>query len=228
MDPSDYTRLQRDQSRQAYLDFSMALRDRNAASKFDLDVSSGEQSTKHFFRAPAAAELKLSISYVNTSSGLSRDLSMILSTHRRYWGTVFQSESRDLEVVSQQFDPSKFQDILQHSHRKLKSTHAALLDAPITANDFFHAMKHTARGKSPGPDVLPAEYYQLFPAKWAQVLELVYAAQFRLGCMSKFQRRAYISLLFKKGSRSDPKNYRPLTLLNQDAKFCPKRIGLSP
>uniref|UniRef100_A0AAV1V2G3 Reverse transcriptase n=1 Tax=Peronospora matthiolae TaxID=2874970 RepID=A0AAV1V2G3_9STRA len=87
-------------------------------------------------------------------------------------------------------------------------------------------MKHTARGKSPGPDGLPAEYYQLFPAKWAQVLELVYAAQFRLGRMSKFQRR--VSLLFKKGSRLEPKNYRPLTLLNQDAKFGPKSIGLLP
>ena len=100
-----------------------------------------------------------------------------------------------------------------------------MLDAPLTANDFFFAIKHTARGKSPGPDGLPAEYYQLFPTEWAQVLELVYAAQFRKGRMSKFQRRAYISLLFKKGSRSDPKNYRPLTLLNQDAKFGPKALA---
>lgn len=225
MDPSDYNRLQRDRSRQAYMDLSTALRERNAISKFDLDVNSGEQSSKHFFRAPAAAELKLSISSVDTASGLSRNPSTILSTHRRYWGTVFQSDSRDLEVVSQQFDSSKLQDLLRHSLRKLKSTHIALLDAPITANDFFYAIKHTARGKSPGPDGLPAEYYQLFPAKWAQVLELVYAAQFRLGRMSKFQRRAYISLLFKKGSRSDPKNYRPLTLLNQDAKFGPKALA---
>ena len=57
------------------------------------------------------------------------------------------------------------------------------------------------------------------------MLELVYAAQFRKGRMSKFQRRAYISLLFKKGSRSDPRNYRPLTLLNQDAKFGPKTLA---
>ena len=89
----------------------------------------------------------------------------------------------------------------------------------------FYAIHHTARGKTPGPDGLPAEYYQLFPSEWAQVLELVYAAQFRKGRMSKFQRRAYISLLFKKGSRSDPRNYRPLTLLNQDAKFGPKTLA---
>ncbi|RMX61941.1 hypothetical protein DD238_008385 [Peronospora effusa] len=90
-----------------------------------------------------------------------------------------------------------------------------MLDAPITANDFFYAIHHTARGKAPGPDGLPAEYYQLFPHKWAQVLELVYADQFRKGRMSKFQRH----------SRSDPRNYRPLTLLNQDAKFGPKALA---
>ena len=98
-----------------------------------------------------------------------------------------------------------------------------MLDAPITANDFFYAIRHTARGKAPGPDGLPAEYYQLFPSEWAQVLELVYAAQFRKGRMSKFQRRAYISLLFKKGSRSDPRNYRPLTLLKKMPSLDPKR-----
>lgn len=43
--------------------------------------------------------------------------------------------------------------------------------------------------------------------------------------MSKFQRRSYISLLFKGGSRNEPCNYRPLTLLNQDAKFGPKILA---
>lgn len=89
-----------------------------------------------------------------------------------------------------------------------------MLDAPITANDFYHTIKYTAQGKSPGPDGLPAEYYQLFSAKWAQILEIFYAAQLRMGRMSEFQRRAYISLLFTQGSCSDSKNYRLLTLLN--------------
>ena len=111
------------------------------------------------------------------SSGLSRDKAAILSTHRRYWGTVFESDSRDLTVEPQLFDPIKLQSILQHSFRKLKLIHASMLDAPIKANDFFFAIKHTARGKSPGPDELPAEYYQLFPVVGLKVW-IVYAAYF--------------------------------------------------
>ncbi|CAI5728096.1 unnamed protein product [Peronospora farinosa] len=76
-------------------------------------------------------------------------------------------------------------------------------DAPLTANDCCYAIKHTARGKSPGPDGLPAEYYDLFPSQWALVMELVYASQYRKGYF---------------------KSYRPLALLNQDAKLGPKAL----
>ncbi|CAH0486332.1 unnamed protein product [Peronospora farinosa] len=40
--------------------------------------------------------------------------------------------------------------------------------------------------------------------------------------MSKFQRRAYLSLLSKKGSWADPKNYRPLALLNKTPSLDPR------
>ncbi|OWZ14847.1 Pol Polyprotein [Phytophthora megakarya] len=40
--------------------------------------------------------------------------------------------------------------------------------------------------------------------------------------MTMFQRRAHLSLLYKAGDRILPGNYRPLTLLNHDAKLGPK------
>lgn len=43
--------------------------------------------------------------------------------------------------------------------------------------------------------------------------------------MTKFQRRSYLSLLYKKEDRADPATYRPLMILNQDAKFCPKVLA---
>ncbi|OWZ18667.1 Pol Polyprotein [Phytophthora megakarya] len=95
----------------------------------------------------------------------------------------------------------------------------------MTASDFFWAIKTTAKGKSSGLDGLPAEYYQIFSHKWVRVYELIYASQFNKGRMTKFQRRAYISLLYKKRDRSLPSNYRPLTLLNHDAKFGPKIVA---
>ncbi|OWZ05299.1 Pol Polyprotein [Phytophthora megakarya] len=60
---------------------------------------------------------------------------------------------------------------------------------------------------------------------WCRVLEVVYAAQLRRGRMSKFQRRGQVCLLYKKGDRKEPGNYRPITLLNVDAKLGPKILA---
>ncbi|CAI5739491.1 unnamed protein product [Hyaloperonospora brassicae] len=95
----------------------------------------------------------------------------------------------------------------------------------MTANDFYWAIQSSSKGRSSGLDGLPVEYYQLNPHSWARIFELVYANQFSLGRMTKFQRRASISLLYKKGDRSDPGNYRPITLLNHDAKLGPKILA---
>ncbi|CAH0490624.1 unnamed protein product [Peronospora farinosa] len=97
-----------------------------------------------------------------------------------------------------------------------------MLDAPITANDFYWAISHSPKGRSAGYDGLPAEYYQLNVHAWAQVYEMVYASNFDHGRMSRFQRMDYISLLVNGGDRDLPSNYRPITLLNHDAKFGPK------
>ncbi|KAG3142273.1 hypothetical protein PI126_g15112 [Phytophthora idaei] len=77
-------------------------------------------------------------------------------------------------------------------------------------------------GKTPGPDGMPVEYYKLSPSLWARIYEVVYDNQLKKGKMTKFQRRAHLSLLYKSGDRAIPGNYRPLTLVNHDAKLGPK------
>ncbi|TMW63866.1 hypothetical protein Poli38472_014946 [Pythium oligandrum] len=82
-----------------------------------------------------------------------------------------------------------------------------------------------APDRAPGPDGLPLAYYKTDIHLWSQVLECVYAAQFALGRMTKFQRRGQIILLYKKGDKRDPLNHRPITLLNMDAKIPPKVLA---
>ena len=40
--------------------------------------------------------------------------------------------------------------------------------------------------------------------------------------MTKFQRREQVSLLYKHGDRTEPSNYRPISIVNVDAKLGPK------
>ncbi|OWZ01615.1 Pol Polyprotein [Phytophthora megakarya] len=99
------------------------------------------------------------------------------------------------------------------------------MDAPLTANDFYGAIMHSKNGKAPGPDGLPIEYYKVAPNEWARIYEVVHDSQLSNGQMTKFQRRAHLSLLYKSGDRTLPGNYRPLTLLNHDAKLAPKILA---
>ncbi|KAH9138950.1 hypothetical protein LEN26_005320 [Aphanomyces euteiches] len=99
------------------------------------------------------------------------------------------------------------------------------MEAPFTANDFYYAIVSSAKHKAPGPDGLPVEYYMINPHDWARVVEVRYADQLTKGRMSKFQRRAHLSLLYKSGPRLTPGNHRPLTLLNCDAKLGPKILS---
>ena len=147
--------------------------------------------------------------------------------HRDYWAQIFQSTSHEesSRVRFRQHDPVELHSLLRHTTPKLTDQDRAYLDAPFTANDFYWAIKTSLRNKAPGYDGLPVEYYQLFISTWAIVFELVYSAQLSKGRLTKFQRRATVTLLYKKGDRSIPSNYRPITLLNHDAKLGPKILA---
>ena len=82
------------------------------------------------------------------------------------------------------------------------------------------------KGKSPGCDGFPAEFYQVF---WIDIADLYVNAinkAYREGILSITQRRGIISLLPK--GRKSPlllKNWRPITLLNCDYKIAAKAIA---
>ena len=77
-----------------------------------------------------------------------------------------------------------------------------------------------ARGKSPGSDGLPMEFYVKFwPILGTDLVSALNSNScFLSGVMSLTQRRGLISLIFKKGDRLDPRNWRPITLVNADYK----------
>ena len=74
-------------------------------------------------------------------------------------------------------------------------------------------------GRSPGSDGLSAEFYLAFWKVLGENLIEVFNASFSSGHLPPSLRRALITLLFKKGDRLDPKNWRPISLLNSDYKI---------
>lgn len=82
-----------------------------------------------------------------------------------------------------------------------------------------------ARRKAPGSDGPPMESYLKFWPVLGQDLVLVLNSCFSEGRLSLSQLHGVISLSFKKGDHLDPKNWRPILLLNCDYKIASRVIA---
>uniref|UniRef100_A0A4W5LX09 Reverse transcriptase domain-containing protein n=1 Tax=Hucho hucho TaxID=62062 RepID=A0A4W5LX09_9TELE len=101
-----------------------------------------------------------------------------------------------------------------------KPNQRAVLDRPIEEAELCSAIKTTPKNKSPGPDGWPAAFFQVAPETFAAILVRVFAYQRSVrGVLLEHQRRNSVTLLYKKGDRSDPGNYRPIALIPVEVKF---------
>lgn len=131
-------------------------------------------------------------------------------------------------------------EMLNHIDKKLSAEDAASCEGPtpdgsLTADELKRALKTMQRGKSPGMDGIPYEFYLTF---WNDLSTLLTAAvneEFLSSATTpKYDWRftlGIISLLFK-GTAQKPlpedqvASYRPITLLNCDYKLVAKAMAL--
>jgi len=99
----------------------------------------------------------------------------------------------------------------------------------ITLDELQAALKLSARGKKPGSDGLPYEFYSQFwevlGPELLAVLQEAFQAQHGLGLPASMT-QGVITLLYKgKGSKALLDSYRPITLLNSDYKLLAKSLA---
>ncbi|GBG83099.1 hypothetical protein CBR_g36717 [Chara braunii] len=100
-----------------------------------------------------------------------------------------------------------------------------LMDRPTTEEELTVTLKCMARGKAPGDDGLPVEF---FAACWEVLVGDLVSLFNEIrdgGRLGKTMTRGIISLLFKKGDRSDTRNWRPISLLNVVYKLLAKLLA---
>ena len=79
------------------------------------------------------------------------------------------------------------------------------MDKPISEQDVREAIRSMARGKSPGPDGIPAEFYKTFTDLIAGELTQVLAEAHSDGMLPSSQLEGDIAVLYKKG---DPRSMK--------------------
>jgi hypothetical protein len=79
--------------------------------------------------------------------------------------------------------------------------------------------------KSPGPDGIPIEFYQLFGENVGNDIYEVFTYSFNEEELPYSQYLAVITLLYKKGILESITNWRPISLLNVDMKILSKTLA---
>ena len=94
-------------------------------------------------------------------------------------------------------------------------------------NETYNAPLTFADNKTPGNDGLPAEFYKRFWPLLRKQLTQCLDYSFEYGQLSSSQSQAVISLIQKKDrDKRFVKNWRPISLMNVDAKIGLKSISL--
>ena len=85
---------------------------------------------------------------------------------------------------------------------------------PLTIHNqgIFNLLKKLTPHKSPGPDGIHPFVLQKCAAEIAPVLTKIYNQSINAGTIPSAWSKANISTIYKKGSRTDPSNYRPISL----------------
>ena len=180
-------------------------------------VEEGETSSAFFLRLEKKQASDWSVAALRTNDGSivshNDDLCRVFSS---FYESLFTAEATDPAIAN---------SLLSNVSSTLPSTQADLCDGPLSFDECFAALNGMARGKSPGSDGLPMEFYVKFWPILGTDLVNVLNSCYLSGVMSLTQRRGLISLIFKKGDRLDPRNWRPITLLNVDYKLAARVVA---
>jgi len=82
----------------------------------------------------------------------------------------------------------------------------------IESADVFNKIMSLKDGKAPGDDIIIPEFLKRVACEISEPLAILYNKSVAEGMVPQEWKRANITPLFKRGSRSEPGNYRPVSL----------------
>jgi exonuclease III len=195
----------------------------------------GEQSTFYFHHLSRQRKRATALTGVLDSHASGEVADLRTSQGRKLGGEVlasfFSSDSPHGLFAPTPTDQQAQADMLSAIDANLSQEAAAACEGeePLTLQDLTDCLAGMPRAKQPGSDGLSYEVLQQFWGILGQPLLDVFLEAFHdtaTGTLSTSQLLGTIVLIYKgTGARTDPGAYRPITLLNTDAKLLGKVLA---
>jgi hypothetical protein len=178
----------------------------------------GETSSSFFLSLEKKHRAKQAITSIRDPDTrlIHHDPFTILATWRSYYQRLFTAE------VCDRSEQDIMLDLLT---RRLNKSEVESCEGELTAEECHAALHGMSRGKTPGSDGFPMEFFAYFWDLLGPDLVRILNLAYRTGQLSTSQRRGIIIVLYKKDDRLETKNYRPISLLNVDYKIATRAIS---
>jgi hypothetical protein len=182
----------------------------------------GERNTKYFYKVIRSRETQQTIQAIksSTTGELVTSTADILKEARRFYQNLYTPERIDNFAV----------DSLLHNipaDVKVDEQQFKSLDADPSIEELLSVVNHAPPNRSPGLDGIPFEVYKYLFTKFPQVrsLFLQVLVDAYHGTIPISWKQTRMVLLFKKGDPTSLSNWRPLSLINSDAKLFTKILA---
>jgi exonuclease III len=184
----------------------------------------GEKATRYFLNLEKQKGEKQSINSLLKEDGTTTfDQKEILNEQFKFYKNLYANKDIALENTAEE----SWEKLFQLDSPKVDMEDHEELTNPITEEEIRKIVSKCPTEKSPGIDGFTHEFYKHFWEDIKHLLIATYNESLERGRLCISQCRGVISLLPKEGKDVRLlKNWRPITLLNNDYKYLAKAISL--
>jgi len=178
----------------------------------------GDTCSKNFFDFHKLGQKKTLLRELETESGMVKGQSDLSHHVTEFYSNLYSSEAH--LPGTQEAQDRCWENV---SMRATTDANEALTQN-FTLEEIHKAIQALPKGKAPGHDGIPIEFFQACASEVAPMLLKAYTTMLASGEASNYINRGFITLIPKTGDRSKLRNWRSITLLGNVYKILAKTL----
>ena len=177
----------------------------------------GERNSKYFLSLEKRNGHSKSIQYIKDGDRIMSKTGTILDNFSKHMKAKYSDQNKT--EVDEDF-------VARNINTSLTANDRLRLDSDLTLNELTEALNKMKKGKTPGSNGFPVEFFRTFWKELGPFLHRAFIATLELDQELRSHREGIIKLIPKQGkSPYEFKGWRPITLMNVDYKIVSTAIS---